>query len=207
MLPEEAALLCEDSVESLFYKKWREQKLLVYNIARETQDKGRTKNTPRSEAGPFVLCIDTSGSMRGAAEKTAKSLVFALLREAFNTSRRCYLISFSTEISVLELSNLAESLGMLLDFLAMNFYGGSQIENALNEAVRVLQTEAYHNADVVLVSDFVLPAPDDVLASRILAAQENGTMFHGILTGIFADKLVNHSLLSLFDTVRSYDVF
>ncbi|MDR2481056.1 MAG: VWA domain-containing protein [Spirochaetaceae bacterium] len=211
MLPQEAGLLCKHELETLFYEKWQMHRLLVFNIT--AQDKkirqvsSGIADTPREEEGPFVICIDTSGSMRGAGEKTAKSLVFALLREVFDCRRCCYLISFSTEIAVLELSDIAASFNGLADFLAMSFYGGSRIENALDEALRALDTNAYRSADVVVVSDFVLPDPDTALASRIKAAQAKGTLFHGVLIGSFTDPLVNCGVLELFDTARAYDVF
>jgi uncharacterized protein with von Willebrand factor type A (vWA) domain len=211
ILPQEAALLSDAELDALFYRKWRERALLVFNTQSaalpDTRAQCGCPGGARTEAGPFVLCIDTSGSMRGAGEKTAKSLVFALLKEAFSRARRCYLISFSTEIAALELSDLAASLDSLIKFLEMSFYGGSHIENALSEALCALERDAYRDADVVVVSDFVLPAPSADLAGRILAAREGGSLFHAILIGSLTDTLVTRGVLDLFDTVRAYDVF
>jgi uncharacterized protein with von Willebrand factor type A (vWA) domain len=209
MLPQEAALLGDADLDALFYRRWRERALLVFNTKSagrpRAQSGGGCPGGLRTEEGPFVLCIDTSGSMRGAGEKTAKSLVFALLKEAFSRERRCYLISFSTEIAVFELSDLAASLPRLIEFLEMSFYGGSRIENALEAALDALESAAYRGADVVAVSDFVLPAPSAALAGRVLAAREGGSLFHAILIGSLADTLVTRGVLDLFDTVRAYE--
>lgn len=206
MLPSEAALLLEDDAESLFYMKWRRRELLVFNAEAE-RVRRNTGLSERGAGGPFVLCVDTSGSMRGGGEKMAKSFALALLREAFKTKRLCYLISFSTESAAIELTGLSDSLDALLDFLSMSFYGGSQIEAALEQALCKLDTDEYGAADVIVVSDFVLPSPSPSLTSRLLAAKAGGAAFHGIVTGRLSDNLVNQNLLSLFDTARAYDIF
>jgi uncharacterized protein with von Willebrand factor type A (vWA) domain len=43
----------------------------------------------RWSAGPILLCLDTSGSMRGAPENIAKAVVIAALRAAHRAGRGC----------------------------------------------------------------------------------------------------------------------
>ena len=50
---------------------------------------------PAAELGPIILCLDTSGSMRGAREVVAKALALECLRGAHRQSRPCYLYAFS----------------------------------------------------------------------------------------------------------------
>jgi hypothetical protein len=50
---------------------------------------------PAAELGPIILCLDTSGSMRGARETVAKALALECLRGAHRQRRKCYLYAFS----------------------------------------------------------------------------------------------------------------
>jgi uncharacterized protein with von Willebrand factor type A (vWA) domain len=45
--------------------------------------------------GPIILCLDTSGSMRGAREVVAKALALECMRGAHRQQRSCYLYAFS----------------------------------------------------------------------------------------------------------------
>lgn len=45
--------------------------------------------------GPIILCLDTSGSMRGAREVVAKALALECMRGAHRQQRPCYLYAFS----------------------------------------------------------------------------------------------------------------
>jgi uncharacterized protein with von Willebrand factor type A (vWA) domain len=208
ILPSEIALLTDPDTDMLFYKRYSEKKLLSYEyidkqfVKRETDGNGRRKK--RVAEGPFILCIDTSGSMRGGAEKIAKTIVFALLKFAFKTKRLCYLISFSTEIETLELSDLAASLPALSEFLSMSFNGGSNASPAFEQALSMLEKESYRKADVVVVSDFILPCLGGELSARIQSAKERKTKFHSILVGTLADNAVNQTLIEDFDTNTVY---
>lgn len=211
LLPVELALLSDSSGELLFYKKFTEKKLQSWEyvdkhfVLRETEDSGHGARKKHEAEGPFILCIDTSGSMRGEAEKVAKTLVFALLKFALKQKRLCYLISFSTQIETLEISDLPANINKLCEFLTMNFYGGSNAENAFTEALLMLEKESYRKADIVMVSDFILPRLDAATGERMKNAQAGKTLFHGILVGDLGDNAVNRALLNDFDTSTVYD--
>ena len=55
----------------------------------------RMEIRPAAEMGPIILCLDTSGSMRGARETVAKALALECLRGAHRQRRQCYLYAFS----------------------------------------------------------------------------------------------------------------
>jgi uncharacterized protein with von Willebrand factor type A (vWA) domain len=211
LLPVEIALLSDSTAELLFYKKFAEHKLQTWQyqdkryILRETDDAAHGKRKKREAEGPFILCIDTSGSMRGDAERVAKTLVFALLKFALKQKRLCYLISFSTQIETLEISDLGANIDKLCEFLTMNFYGGSNAAPAFTEALLMLEREAYRKADIVMVSDFILPRLDTGIEDRMKNARSQKTLFHGILIGDLGDNAVNRALLDNFDTSTVYD--
>ena len=110
--------------------------------------------------GPIIACVDTSGSMYGAPEVTAKALLLALAKEAVKSGRKCYVISFSVEIETLDLSTFKGGGAMekLIGFLNMSFWGGTDIDPAIRECLRMLKGEEYRNSDVIMISDFITPA-------------------------------------------------
>ena len=80
---------------------------------------GRLEVRPAAELGPIILCLDTSGSMRGARELVAKALALECMRGAHRQRRKCYLYAFSgpEQVQELELGVDDASLHKLLDFL------------------------------------------------------------------------------------------
>jgi len=211
VLPSETALLTERDTELLFYRKYREGRLQCYEysedvvLKRPCPDAESARKRKRDTEGAFILCIDTSGSMRGINEKFAKSIVFAVLKFALGARRSCYLISFSTEIETLELSDIPASLPALIEFLSMSFNGGSNAFSALNETLRMLETKTYKKADVVFISDFVLPDLDAGTLAGIREAQKRDVLFHGILLGDLKDDGINQSLPDCFNSIAVYN--
>jgi uncharacterized protein with von Willebrand factor type A (vWA) domain len=212
VLPSETVLLAEETAQFLFYKKFAEKKLQTFEyrgIASVFRTDGtrragwRRRETPK---GPFILCIDTSGSMRGAAETVAKTLCFALLKTALQEKRACYLISFAVGLETLNLADLENALDGVIAFLSQSFYGGTDPMPVFHEALNMLETEAYRTADLIMVSDFFMPPLDDLTLARIREAKKNKTRFHSLLIGDQRDTAVNRILLQDFDTNWSYDV-
>ena len=144
--------------------------------------------------------------MRGTPETIAKTLCFALLKIALRDRRACYLISFAVGIETLNLTDVAYSLDRFTAFLSQSFYGGTNPMPALHEALMMLETEAYQKADLVMISDFIMPPLDEQTRVRITAAKENKTKLHGLLIGDRGAKGVNKTMLEDFDTTWVYDV-
>lgn len=206
LLPTEVALLADPSLELSFYKKYAEKKLQTFEYqsrvlkAEERRQVSRQK-TVEEPKGPFIICIDTSGSMHGVPEAIAKALCIAILKVALRDERRCFLISFSTQIDTIELSNTAASLTRLLDFLGMSFYGGTDASPALATALAQLEKENYSRADVIMVSDFVMPQFPEKITRGIAKAKERGTKFHSLVVG----QGYNQVDLNAFDSNWFYD--
>jgi uncharacterized protein with von Willebrand factor type A (vWA) domain len=53
----------------------------------------------------------------------------------------------------------------------------------MQESLRMLETDDYKKADVVMVSDFVMPAFDESTQQKILQAKEKNTKFHSLVIG------------------------
>jgi len=194
MLPAEAALLADESMELLFYKKFTEKKLQTFEYQakvlsyEEEEIKSKRQKEKEGKKGPFIICVDTSGSMHGTLETVAKTLCFALLKMAVKDNRKCYLISFSTAIETLNLTDLKNNLDKLIEFLSMSFNGGTDAVPAMREAIRILETEDYKKADVIMVSDFVMSGFEWQTKAQIIAARENKTKFHSLVIGDSGNK-------------------
>lgn len=111
LLPGEAALLARGrrvrQAKLLFFAKLAEKGLNTYerdgwgefptNIIPE-----RREIRPTADRGPILLCVDTSGSMRGPRETVAKALTLECMREAHEQERGCYVFAFAGLYEVCE---------------------------------------------------------------------------------------------------------
>ena len=139
--------------------------------------------------------------MHGTPETVAKMLCFAILKLAIRENRKCYLISFSTGIQTINLTDLNNSLDKIIEFLSMSFHGGTDASPAMNEALRMLSTEDYKKADVIMASDFVMAGLTENVKNQILLAKENKTKFHSLVIGNSQNKQV----IEEFDNNWVYD--
>jgi uncharacterized protein with von Willebrand factor type A (vWA) domain len=71
----------------------------------------------------------------------------------------------------------------------------------MKEALRMLETEDYKKADVIVVSDFVMPGFDEQTREQIKTAQDNKTKFHSLVIGGSGNENVIHG----FDNNWIYD--
>ena len=208
MLSSEASLLSDEDTEAYFLKKYADKKLLTFRY----EDKRLVKSVDhimevnqrvkQKEKGPFIVCIDTSESMDGTPEKIAKVMTMAILKMSMNQNRRAYLINFSTGIQTLDLYNIAESIDEIANFLKMSFYGGTDATLALYEALRQLDREGYEDADILMVSDFIMYKLGEDVKQQITHYQINrNTQFHALAIG----DQTNTDVLNYFDTNWQYN--
>ncbi|CAH1002110.1 Protein ViaA [Neolewinella maritima] len=208
LLSSEAALLSHDVTETVFLKKYADSSLLTLRyedrrlVRSEDQVMEVNQRIKQRERGPFIVCVDTSQSMMGRAEEIAKVLTLGILKMAINSNRRAYLISFSTGIKTIDLHDIANSIDELASFLNMSFYGGTDATLALYEALRQLKSHDYQDADVLMISDFVMYKIDQDILNEVSFYQHNkSTEFHSLALA----REANAELLSRFDTNWIYD--
>ena len=136
----------------------------------------------RSNMGPIIVCVDTSGSMAGLAEKIAKCMLLQLLDMAKSKNRKCYLISFSVRAQAIDLGN-PQNWRILNQFIKNRFTGGTNAEEMLCIALETLKQRNYSLADVLIISDFIFPQPSPATIESINIAHKNGTRFYGLKIG------------------------
>jgi uncharacterized protein with von Willebrand factor type A (vWA) domain len=208
MLSGEAALLSGPETEPLFLQRFADKRLMTFQFSDRrlvsSTEHSMTINerVRRREKGPFILCVDTSYSMHGAAEEIAKVLAFGIMRIAAEEGRAAYLINFSIGIKTIDLMDVGRSLDAIAAFLRMSFNGGTDITPALSESLRKLKASTYQDADVLVISDFIMYRISDEMLGRIRHHQHNrGTRFHALTLSDGA----NSDILSRFDTNWLYD--
>ena len=207
VLPSELALLRNPATKKLFQLKFAQKQLLSYNyrskeeIEKEDTEQEEVSVEKKEPKGPIIVCVDTSGSMQGTPENIAKTVTFALSKIAIEEERKCYLISFSTGIETLDLSDFSEgnSIGKLVSFLQKSFNGGTDATPALKHSLEMLQRNAYKNADVLMISDFVMDTLPTDLVNSIEEEKNNNTCFYSLVIGSSGNqntiKAFNHNWL------------
>lgn len=210
MLSSEKVLLCDPVLESIFLKKYSEKKLQTYEYRgrylahREDHQEDKRQKVKENPKGPFIICCDTSGSMTfdgGMPEVVAKVLTYAIVKIAIQDKRKCYLINFSGGISTIDLSSLTDAFTGLIKFLSMSFNGGTDVEPAFDEALRMLQLADYKRSDILVISDFVIGDLGEHTMNKIMTAKKNKTKFHSLVIGAAG----NAHALAGFDTNWLYD--
>lgn len=198
-LPSELALLADPDLDVLFDLKYLESNLMSFNM--QGQDQGRVIQDPHylkqplGQKGPMVVCLDTSGSMHGQPELIAKAIVLYLATQAMQTKRAMYVINFSTNLTAMNLQH-HQALDDLIHFLSQSFHGGTDIVPAIEHAVSMLQQPQFQNADVVVISDFIMGQLEDELMEKIQQYKQQGNGFYAVAIG---NLRLDHLDEALFD--------
>ncbi len=209
-LPSELALYSNPSSRQIFKMKYAQKQLLSYSYTRNIEYKKSHETTEEVEVGetiekkgPMIICVDTSGSMQGTPERVAKTVAFALAQKSLEEERACYLISFSTGIETMDLSsfNSTDGITNLVKFLRMSFNGGTDANPALEYSVKLLKEKDWKNADVLMISDFVMGTLSSELEEKIKSQQEKKSRFFSLAV----TSSGNNEVISTFDKNWIYD--
>ena len=183
LLPMETAILADKETEDLFYLRYASSLLQLFaNKPKQESvlktEKKRNKKL-RLEKGPIIVSLDTSGSMSGRPEKVARCLLLQLLRMAKKQKRKCFLITFSVRAECMDLSRPG-SWNRLNRFLNNPFTGGTDGEDMIKNALKMLNTDNYSMADVLIISDFYFPNPRPQTKELMEIEHNKGTRFYGL---------------------------
>lgn len=207
LLPTELALFSDLETESIFYKRFAEKKLQTFQYINKENDFEQKSIIDRRQKeiekvkGPFIIAIDTSGSMHGEPEFLSKVIAFAIKRIAISEKRKAFLISFSTGIETFELTDIQNSLVKLIDFLQMSFQGGTDASEAVLEALKQMETENYEKADLLIISDGVFGNLNNVTLKSIEELKTKGNKFNSLMIG----NSYNEKALKFCNNIWQYD--
>jgi uncharacterized protein with von Willebrand factor type A (vWA) domain len=196
MLGSEAAMLLHPVLHRLWRARFAEARLLTYDSEAVLHDlRPDPAAPPRSdpapprpealERGPLIVCLDTSGSMRGAPENIAKAVALEAMRTAYRERRGCLLIAFGGpgEIIERELGYTRQGLQSLLDLMGQAFDGGTDIQGPIERAIDRVHEARWAGADLLIVSDGEFGCTPATLR-RLDSAQERfGLRVQGVLVG------------------------
>ncbi len=205
LLPNEAMFLAYPELEVIFYKHLADKRLMNYRM-QGTQRKLRkvkafqrqTKQVDQPK-GPFIVCIDASGSMSGYPENCAKALAYGLMQIALVEERDCFVIMFSTQQITYELTK-QDGLHEVVNFLSYSFHGGTDLGPVLDQSIDLMVDGKYKNADLVVLSDFIAPSQPEAMQVRVQKLKQQKNRFHAVNLS----KYGNPELLELFDHCWSY---
>ena len=193
MLPSEAILLRHPTAKRLWRARQAEGRLLAHDTEAVVIDwradpRGRVQDqasqappTQAQERGPFVLCLDTSGSMAGAPENIAKAVAIAALREAHASGRACKLLAFGGPDELIE-RDLGD-LTATLELMAQAFDGGTDVQTPIERAIDCVHQAAWQGADLLIVSDGEFGCVRATLDKLDRARDELGLHVQGVLVG------------------------
>lgn len=151
VIPTEIAMLGDPDLEGLFFRKYIEGSLLEYERIEK----------PRLGKGPFVVCVDESGSMKGAQEEWAKALAFALCTQATREKRQFGAIAFSSSTEQRGVLNPTPI--KLLEWIDRFFGGGTNFDKPLEQAIGWIEKGELKDADIVFVTDGECHVSDNTL--------------------------------------------
>jgi uncharacterized protein with von Willebrand factor type A (vWA) domain len=196
MLPAEAVLLRHPVGARLWRARQAEGRLLAWQSEAVLSDwrpdplaRPQAAGTPPLpevlERGPILLCLDTSGSMRGAPEHIAKAVVIAALRAAHEAGRACRLIAFGGPGEVVErdLGHGRAGLEALMDLMAQSFDGGTDLQTPIERALAAVHHAHWRCADLLIVSDGEFGCTPATLAQLEAARDRFGLRVQGVLVG------------------------
>ncbi|RLM22479.1 hypothetical protein BIY29_12185 [Brenneria alni] len=207
LLPAELAAMSITELEYEFYRRLLERRLLTYRLQGENW---REKTTERPvihqqneqlPRGPFIVCVDTSGSMGGFNERCAKAFCLALLRIALADNRRCYIMLFSTGIVRYELTT-ADGLEQAVRFLSQAFRGGTDLSACLSALLDKMDDRLWHDADAVVISDFIAQRLPDELINKVKQRQKQlQQRFHAVAMSDHGKP----GIMRIFDHIWRFD--
>ncbi len=202
MLGSEAAMLLHPVLHKLWRARRAEARLLTYDSQALLVDWRPDASAPPQrdllppepealERGPIIVCIDTSGSMRGAPETLAKAVVLQAVRSAHAERRGCLLIAFGGPDEIIErqlagprpAGGETSGLAALLDLMGQSFDGGTDAQGPIERAIERVHEARWASADLLIVSDGEFGCTPATLDRLDAAREQLGLRVQGVLVG------------------------
>lgn len=199
MLGSEAAMLLHPVLHKLWRARRAEGRLLAYDSeavlidwrpdpAQPPREASAPPQPEALERGPIIICLDTSGSMRGAPERVAKAVVLQAVRTAHAERRGCLLIAFGGPDEIIEQAlaggtQPGAALAALLDLMGQGFDGGTDLQGPIARAIDRVHEARWASADLLIVSDGEFGCTADTLDRLDAARAQFGLRVQGVLVG------------------------
>ena len=207
LLPPELATLGISELEMEFYRRLVEKRLLTYRLQGESRHDKVTlrpvthQHHDQQPRGPFIVCVDTSGSMGGFNERCAKAFCLALLKVALADNRRCHIMLFADQVISYELT-AGDGISQAIRFLSQRFRGGTDLAACLDAVLQKLASTAWKDADAVILSDFIAQRLPEALVKRTRDhQQQQHQRFHAVAMSDHGKP----GIMRIFDHIWRFD--
>ena len=176
LLPSETALLSCSATQPTFYHNYVEKRLQIFASA-------SSGNAPVThQDGPVIICLDTSGSMRGEKVEIACNLTMAITIIAQRRKRDVLVVKYSDWHFLLKVTKLSRQREDLEKFLS-SYQGRGNAENELFRWLfkDILPNEkAFDTADILCITDFEWKPLNDYTIKLIESFKRKGMIFYGL---------------------------
>lgn len=176
LLPSETALLSCPATQPTFYHNYVEKRLQIFASA-------SSGNAPVThQDGPVIICLDTSGSMRGEKVEIACNLTMAITIIAQRRKRDVLVVKYSDWHFLLKVTKLSRQREDLEKFLS-SYQGRGNAENELFRWLfkDILPNEkAFYTADILCITDFGWKPLNDYTIKLIESFKRKGMIFYGL---------------------------
>ena len=176
LLPSETALLSCPATQPTFYHNYVEKRLQIFASA-------SSGNAPVThQDGPVIICLDTSGSMRGEKVEIACNLTMAITIIAQRRKRDVLVVKYSDWHFLLKVTKLSRQREDLEKFLS-SYQGRGNAENELFRWLfkDILPNEkAFDTADILCITDFGWKPLNDYTIKLIESFKRKGMIFYGL---------------------------
>lgn len=191
LLPMELGMYMSPATKLDFLRRFAEGQTMQY------------EQTGKEELGkgPIVLCLDQSNSMKGSRDTQAKGFALALISIARKQRRDFSLIRFSDSVAQQIYRKGKISINEMVK-LAIEFLdGGTDFEEPLRSALKVIDKSRFKKADIIFVTDGEDYVSDQFLENFHKSKKEKGFSVLSIVLGDemtetvekFSDRVVKAS--------------
>ncbi|MDE6383493.1 MAG: hypothetical protein K2K79_03970 [Paramuribaculum sp.] len=182
LLPSELVMLGANTTENLFYQRYVQKRLQLFSSA------SRSCKPANDKSGPIYICVDTSGSMEGQPEVTAKTLALSVAIVAQRDKRPICMINYSHNLSFFILKDLQWQRKKFLSFLSHSYSGGNDENKLFYFIFKKLRSmpqyqsfaDSFKGADLLIISDFIWSHISKESTSLIENARNEGMKLYGL---------------------------
>ncbi len=194
LLPIELATYADKDMENLFYYRYTRHRLQTFDYkSKMSKPSRRLSFQSARRLGPMIVCADTSASMYGPPMRILQSMLSLIEEKAERLRRDCYLIDFSVSVKAIDLKlrmkkQLYASVGLKENEMTFDqghipfIGGGTDARGMMNATYQMLDNDGdgYMNADVLWISDFLMPLPAPGMLAKMKDYRRTGTRFYGL---------------------------